>query len=578
MNANPLYRSLIFTAWIAGMFTALVASVLLWKHLTANINDPWKSPQLLTLKDKLAGQPKNQPIQAEIRQLDLKFRENFRRRLALEKTGGWLLLGGAATLLFALRGASQLKKTFALPQPKPNPSDIVNHTAARARISLAALAMSLVASGIIVRLSYSSSLPSSDAAWQKWLAPAEQAKSTEATTPLAAFHANWPRFRGWDGSGFAPAFSNVISGVVWSAAISAPGRNSPVVWGNRVFISGGTQARREIFCYDAGTGSLLWDKAVENVPGSPAKVPEIPEDTGYAASSLATDGQRVYAMFATGDLAALNFDGSTAWSKYLGPLKNLYGHATSLAVWGAHLIVQLDQGGSSPAGSKLIAFHGATGQIAWETPRPVPASWATPIVVESAGRAQIVAFGEPWIIGYSEADGKESWRAQLLENEIVPSPIFANGKIIFVSPSSKIGALRTDGAGDITKTHLAWTSDANVPDIASPVTDGTWVFTVTSSGTLTCFDIADGKKNWEKDLGMEVQSSPAILGHRLVILGASGPLVIIAATNEFHEISRIALSDKFVASPSAANGLLYLRGATNLWCLGATSATAANHP
>lgn len=578
MNANPIYRSLILTAWIAGAFTALVAAFLIWKHLTANINDPWKSPQLLALKDKLAAQPKSGAVQTEIRELDLIFRESFRRRLALEKTGGWLLLGGAATLVFALRGAMQIKKTFALPQPRINSFDVVNPTAARARITIAALAVTLVVSGFAVRLSYSSSLPTSDAAWQKLLAPADITKTAEATIPLEAFQTNWPRFRGWDGSGYAPAFTNVINGVVWSAAISEPGHNSPVVWGNRIFISGGTQTRREVFCYSAETGSLLWNKGVENVPGSPAKVPEVPEDTGYAASTLAADGQHVYAFFANGNLAALNFDGSLAWSKYFGPLKNSYGHATSLAIWGAHLILQVDQGTSSPAGSKLICLKGATGQTAWETSRPVPASWASPIIVKPADRAQIITFGEPWAIGYSEADGKELWRAQLLENEIVPSPVFADGKIIFVSPNSKIGALRTDGAGDVTKTSVVWTSDANVPDIASPVTDGKWLFTVTSSGTLTCFGIGDGRKIWEHDLGMEVQSSPAILGNRLVILGARGPLAILNATNEFQELNRIDVNDKFVASPSVANGHLYLRGATNLWCLGATLATAANHP
>ena len=167
-----------------------------------------------------------------------------------------------------------------------------------------------------------------------------------------------------------------------------------------MFISGGTQAKREVFCYNASSGALLWRRAIENVPGSPAKVPEVPEDTTYAASTMATDGRRVYAMFANGDLGALNFDGSVAWTKYLGPLKNAYGYAASLAVWGNNLLVQLDQGETPQEGSKLISLQGASGRVLWERSRPVPASWATPIVIEAAGKTQIITLAKPWVIAY----------------------------------------------------------------------------------------------------------------------------------------------------------------------------------
>jgi outer membrane protein assembly factor BamB len=112
----------------------------------------------------------------------------------------------------------------------------------------------------------------------------------------------------------------------------------------------------------------------------------------------------------------------------------------------------------------------------------VPASWATPIVIEAAGKTQIITLADPWVIAYTLADGNELWRAQLLENEVVPSPVFAGGLVLLLSPSTRLLALRPDGTGDVTKTCVAWPSEENVPDIASPVSNGELVFTVTSAG------------------------------------------------------------------------------------------------
>ncbi len=374
------------------------------------------------------------------------------------------------------------------------------------------------------------------------------------------------------------AQTNYGTNVLWRSPIPAPGHSSPVVWGDRVFISGGTAAKREVFCYSATNGALLWERAVANVPGSPAKAPEVPEDTTYAAPTTATDGRRVYVIFANGDLAALNFDGSVAWAKYVGPLKNAYGYAASLAVWGNNLLVQLDQGDSPAEGSKLISLQGANGRVLWERSRPVPASWATPIVVEAAGKTQIITLANPWVIGYSLADGEELWRAQLLENEVVPSPVFAGGLVLLISPGAKLIALRPDGAGDVTKTHVAWTAEGDIPDIVSPVSQGGLVFTVTGGGIVKCFATSDGKKIWDKFVDVDVEASPGIVGGQLFIVGQNGLLVMLRAGREFQEIGRCQLPDKFLASPAFAGGHVFLRGATNLYCLGPDGAKPAKQP
>jgi len=586
MKPSPLYRALCLTAWIAGGFCLLVCAGMLYEHFAAATNDPWKSPQLLALKENLADTPRNEPLQKDIRQLDLEFRQKFRHRLALDKTGAWLLLGGMLVLVLAAGKAAALQKTLPLPEPKTDAGELSVKLASRARWSLAGVGLAVAGSLLIIRLGNSSVLPANQAAWQKLLnQPGADQAPTEVAPSLAEAQANWPRFRGWDGGGVAAAGSAALSwnptngaGVLWRSAIPAPGHSSPVVWGGHVFISGGTADRREVFCYNASTGALLWRRAVENVPGSPPKISDMLEDTGCAAPTMAADGRRVYAIFANGDLAALNFDGSAVWTKYLGPIKNSYGYATSLAVWGNNLLIQLDQGETDAAGSKLLSLQGASGQVLWERARPVPASWATPIVIEAAGKVQIITLANPWVIAYTLADGNELWRAQLLESEVVPSPVFAGGLVFLLNPGTRLLALRPDGAGDVTKTHVAWSTDENVPDIASPVSNGELVFTVTSMGIVTCFDASDGKKIWGKDLAMEVQASPAIRGGQLFILGESGALVALQAARAFQEIGRSQLPDKFLASPAFAGGHVFLRGVTNLYSLGSADAKLAQQP
>ncbi len=578
MKPFPFPRALWLTACIAGLFCLLLCAVMVYEHFAAATGDPWKSPQLLALKEKLADAPKNEPLQREIRQLDLKFRQKFRHRLALDKTGAWLLLGGTLALVLAAGKAAALTKTLPLPQPKTEAGEQSLKLAARARVALAAVALVVAGSLLIIRLDNASVLPANEAAWQKLAGQsgAEAAPAEEAPA-LAEFQANWPRFRGWDGSGVA-AQTNYGTTLVWRSAIPAPGHSSPVVWGDRVFISGGTAAKREVFCYNVADGALLWRRAVENVPGSPPKVAEVPEDTTYAASTMATDGRRAYAIFANGDLAALNFDGSVAWTKYLGPLRNAYGYAASLAVWGSNLLIQLDQGETPGQGSRLISLQGASGRVLWERSREVPASWATPIVAEAAGKTQIITLANPWVIAYTLAGGQELWRAQLLENEVVPSPVFAGGLVLLLSPGARLIALRPDGAGDVTKTHVAWTDEGNVPDIVSPVSQGELVFTVNSGGLVKCLQTGDGKRIWEKNLDADVQASPGIVGDRLFILGENGVLVVLRAGREFQEMGRSQLPDKFLASPAFAGGHLFLRGATNLFCLGPDGANQVKQP
>jgi outer membrane protein assembly factor BamB len=383
---------------------------------------------------------------------------------------------------------------------------------------------------------------------------------------------NWPRFRGADGSGLsfftnAPAEWDVKTGagIAWKVPVPAGGFSSPITWNDRVFLSGGDARRPEVFCFSAQTGEILWRQAVTNVPGSLANPPEVPESSGVAAATMATDGRRVYAFFANGDLAAFTLEGKLVWSKSFGALKNPYGHASSLATWQDRLIVQLDQGEAEEARSKLYALDGRSGQIVWQQPRKVPSSWATPIVFEAAGKAQVVTLAVPWAISYAVADGRELWRVECLNGEVLPSPVLGAGMLFVVSPSEKLLAIRTDGQGDVTKTHVVWTAEDNIPDITSPVSNGGLVFTLTSSGILTAFDAKDGKKQWEHDFEMEFHASPSLAANRLYLFSQRGTAIVIEAARQFRELFRTEMDDSFHASPAFVQGGIILRGMTNLW-------------
>jgi outer membrane protein assembly factor BamB len=565
-ESRALRDSLVRTAWLAGAFCLLVGAILLWFYMTGTTNDPWKSPQLLALKEQLVAEPKNEQLKLQIRDLDVEYRRNFRRRLSLDRSGGWLLLGGAVALVLAARGAFNLNQRLVLSPPKSDANAQAMRLAARSRWAVAGVGASIAAALLLVVLAGRDVV--SEPGKSAPVAPAVVAPT------LAEFRANYPRFRGWDGSGVTPLANAPLAwddktgaGIAWKSAVLAPGHNSPVVWSNRLFISGGTADRREVFAYDTANGQLLWRRAVENVPGSPAKVPEIPEDTGYAASTTATDGQFIFAIFGNGDLAAIAFDGVIAWAKALGPLKNPYGHAASLAIWPGQLLVQLDQGDNTPANSKLLALEPRTGRLLWERSRPVSASWATPIVVENSGQTRIFTAGVPWVIAYNGEDGAELWRADLLEGEVVPSPVFAGGLVFAVSPGSRLMALRTDGAGDVSKTAVVWTNEENATDVPSPVSNGELVFTANGLGMLTCFDAKSGAKIWAQDLQTQVDASPAIVGGRLFILGLNGVAVVAEAGRQFKEIARSQLPDKFIASPAFVEGRTFFRGESNLFCI-----------
>ena len=589
-------KSYLTTAAVAAAFCVLVCAALIYEHFQARPIDLLQAETVQRLKERLQATPTSEELKQQIREADLKLRNRFFNQLALTRSGGWLLFAGLVAFLISAKQAASYHKALPMPQPKPDAANEQARAASWMRRSVAGVAIVSGAVCLALILSVGTSLPSRLNELDKLSGATNHGPAITTGPSVAEIQANWPQFRGPFGNGISTHTNAPLTwdwktgaGIAWKTAVSAPGVNSPVVWGNRVFLSAGDKNKREVFCFGATTGDILWQHAVENVPGSPVEVPEIPAEPGFAAATMALDGRRAYVMFANGDLAAFSFDGKLAWAKAVGPLKNQYGHAASLVTWQGTLILQLDQGESEDRKSKLFAFDGATGHVLWQRPRAVPSSWASPIIIEAAGKPQIIALGIPCIISYSVADGTELWRVECLGGEVTPSPVFADGMLYVVSPSEKLLAIKPDGRGDVTKTHIAWTADENIPDVVSPVSNGELVFTMTTPGQLTCFDAKDGKKQWEHDFGFDFQASPTLVGNRLFAVSVKGTAIVIEAARQFNELARTAREDagaktarrsgkpswsdtesaeEFLASPAVLSDRIFLRSTKNLYCIG----------
>ncbi|MFC1582220.1 PQQ-binding-like beta-propeller repeat protein [Planctomycetota bacterium] len=405
----------------------------------------------------------------------------------------------------------------------------------------------------------------------KAVAPVKNMPGAIPTSPPS-----WPRFRGPGGSGVAakgdyPLQWDAASGknIIWKTPIALKGESSPIVWGDRLFLTGGNADTHEVFCLDTASGKLIWQRSLKvNPAGDGIKVWK---GYSHAPATAVTDGTRVCTIFANGDLACLDFAGKVLWQKFLGPLQNSYGYAASLDRYKDKLIVQLDQkkAKNGTPRSKLLALNMASGRTVWETVRPVVDSWSTPGIVKVSKSWQIITAANPYVIGHDAATGKELWRVDCLVGDVAPSPIYAGGLVFAAMESSALTAIRPDGKGNVTATHVAWqVTDGEFPSICSPVSDGKLLFLMPSSGYLICWDIITGKMVWEEDMEVAVVSSPALVGEHLYVIGEEGEGLVVKAGREFKVTARNNLGEGCKTSPAFVSGRIYLRGERHLFCLG----------
>ncbi len=292
------------------------------------------------------------------------------------------------------------------------------------------------------------------------------------------------------------------------------------------------------------------------------------EETGYAAPSPATDGKRVYVMYASADIAAVDFDGKVVWARNLGLPDNFYGMATSLLIHDERVLVQFDRGSSAEDNlSVLMALDVLTGRVIWSTGRPVDNGWSTPVLAHTETRVELLTSGDPWVIAYDPNTGAEFWRATGLSGDVAPSPVYANGLVFVTNEYAKTMAIRAGGSGDVTDTHVVWTSDEGLSDAASPIANGELLLQANSSGQITCFEASTGEVLWSQILQSEFWASPILVGDMVYLCGHDGKTYIFKLGREYSLIGTPDIGEPIFASPAFLDGQVFIRGMQHLFCI-----------
>ena len=382
---------------------------------------------------------------------------------------------------------------------------------------------------------------------------------TETIDLLAALEAEktqWPQFRGstLPNSNALPASWDFQR--KWSSPIELSGNNSPVIWDDLVFLSGGDGKNHAVFCYDANSGELKWKTAAPPA----ANMPEVTEDTGYAAPTMCADSKRVYAVFATGQVLCLAHDGTLLWHKQLPDPVIMYGYASSPLLMGDKLVVQYDMDEKQT----IFALNVFTGETMWQTERESAQSWSSPKAVVADGKGMVFTAGNMCAELFDLETGKRLWSQDCMGGEVAASASVRDGKIFFSNSGAFTGALGVKD-GEIRFRN----DDSPSPDVASAVLFGDQYLLFGSGGTIVAIDAADGHELYEEDLDNGFYASPVTVGGKVVAVDLDGVLYQFEPEEDEIEIrGKFELGKKVVCVPAFHKGNIILRTAENeLICL-----------
>jgi outer membrane protein assembly factor BamB len=563
-------------AVVAAVFSLIVCTLMISTYIRVRASHPLDSTLIDTYVERLRESPEDESLRREIRSLDLLVRRAFFTGLWQIRIGTYLVLGGVAVLLICLKIISVYGREPVIPGARAAASDQEGTSLFTGRLILAGGVLLLAAAGA------ASFLARSTLEDMETLARQERGSDTAGSDDFGYFWAddtetvenilddeelvrNWPCFRGPGGNAHAvpgdyPLAWNGVSGegVLWRTEIPLPGFNSPIVWGNRVFLSGSDGTSQEVYCLDTASGAFLWQGSVDGISGSPAVAPDVSSDTGYAAPTMATDGARVYALFATGDIAAFAYEGNRVWARNLGVPDNHYGHSSSLMVYDDLLLVQYDDM-SEP---KLLALDTVTGETRWSEPRNVAASWSSPLLVYTGKRPELIVNATPVTASYDPRNGNKLWQIECLMGEVGPSPAYADGMVFAVNQYAILAAISLEAR------DIVWEAYDGLPDASSPLATEECLFLAASYGVVTCFDAKTGGMLWEQEFEEGFYASPVLAGDRIYLMDRSGGMHIFRADRQYESLGESPLGEPSDSTPALVAGRIYIRGNSHLYCIG----------
>lgn len=420
--------------------------------------------------------------------------------------------------------------------------------------------------------------------------------------------AHWPQWRGPYGSGVAragcdpPVEWSESKNVRWKVAVPGAGHATPIVWGDRLYLHTavpasesagepppprGERAQRRgrerpsppphrfmVLALDRHSGQTVWQSVVaESAPHEPGH-----PDSSPASASPVTDGEHVYSYFGSRGLYCLDLTGAVVWSKDFGDMQTRrgFGEGASPALHGDTIVVVWDHEGDD----FVVALDKRTGAQRWRTRRDEPTSWATPLIVERDGRAQVIVNATNRVCGYDLATGRLLWSASGMTENVIPTPV-ADDQRAYITSGFRGNALIAvryhEARGDVTgPPGLAWKHDGkDTPYVPSPLLlDGRLYFTDNNRAILACLDAATGQRVFDTARIEQIHgvyASPVAAGGRVYIAGRDGNTAVLAGGPQFELLAVNRLDDGFDASPVVAGDALYLRGRAHLYCIAETS-------
>jgi outer membrane protein assembly factor BamB len=412
---------------------------------------------------------------------------------------------------------------------------------------------------------------------------------------------NWPQFRG-PAAGLAvgnnlPQTWSPTKNVVWKIDVPGRGWSSPVVWGDKVFLTsvvtegkfedakkglyfGGERSKPSmdrhhwmVLCFDFKTGQKLWQKEAHQ--GAPMSTVHIKNT--YASETPVTDGERLYAYFGNVGLFCYDLDGKELWSQKWGSFRTRYG-------WGTAASPALHQGrlfvvNDNEERSFLVALDAKTGKQLWRVERDEKSNWATPFVWENEQRTELVTSGTNRVRSY-DLDGKLLWQLGGMSSITIPTPFARHGLLYVCSgyvldKKRPLFAIRPGAAGDITpqddagNQHIAWQQKLAGPYNPTPLVYGNYLYVLYDRGMLSCYDARTGKALYEKErLGGSFTASPWAYGGKVFCLSEDGDTHVIEAGPKFKELGKNSLDEMCMATPAALRGSLLVRTLTKLYRIG----------
>ena len=383
--------------------------------------------------------------------------------------------------------------------------------------------------------------------WPGWRGPRGDSTCIEKNTPT-----------NWD-----PA------GALWKIELPGKGHASPIVWGDRVSTVTSITATKEriLMCIDRTDGKVLWRETVVQGP-----LEKLHKENSYASSTPVTDGSRIFVTIRVGDeilVAAHELaTGKQLWQVRSGTHKGEWGFSNPPVLFENKVFVD----GDGKDKSFLIALRCSDGKTVWRSNRKNKGiSYSAPFIREFRGRTQLIQCGDRCVAGFDPESGEQFWMVDGPSHEFVATPVYSEtAGLVFISsswPKQILFAIRPNGRGDVTNTHIAWSDRNGAPYVPSMIVAGDLLLTVNRGGTAFCYEAATGNVVWEKKLGRH-HASPVLVGGLAFFINDDGQVNVIKPGRKFERVATYELGESCYASPAISDGQVFLRGFKHLFCIG----------